>query len=80
MNMRASGKNFSVHLNATKRLVMEKIQVELTTSDTNQIEPEPCKYIFFLKYINCKKSGVIASSFKFEFTPNRSFDAEINSH
>lgn len=37
--------NLSVHINATKRLVMEKIQVELTNSDTrDNDDPEPCEF------------------------------------
>lgn len=43
--MRPPGQNLAVHLNANKRLVMEKIQVELTTNDGEENEEtEPCEY------------------------------------
>lgn len=44
--MRSASQNLAVCFNANKRLVMEKIQVELTTSNTMENnEPEPCKFI-----------------------------------
>ena len=41
-----SGQNLSVHLDAKKRIVMEKIQIELTTVKTNHTQS--CEYEFFL--------------------------------
>ncbi|XP_057331230.1 zinc finger CCCH domain-containing protein 14 [Microplitis mediator] len=75
MNMRASGKNFSVHLNATKRLVMEKIQVELTTSDTNQIEPEP----YVPRAVTDEQMGVVMSLFK-RGNDNQKFLVTLNGY
>lgn len=50
--MRTANQNLAVHFNANKRLVMEKIQVELTTTDTvKNNEPEPCRFIFLNIYI-----------------------------
>lgn len=42
--VRDVGQNLSVHLNSNKRLVMEKIQVELNT-DVSESKSKPCKYV-----------------------------------
>lgn len=42
--------NLSVHFNSNKRLVMEKIQVELNTVDNLDTEDvEPCKFYLLRK-------------------------------
>ena len=47
------GQNLSVHLNSNKRLVMEKIQVELNT-DVSESKSKSCEYnyciLFFLAF------------------------------
>lgn len=46
---REVGQNLSVRLNATKRVVMEKIQVELTNPESlSDTEPEPCKFNYLI--------------------------------
>lgn len=45
--VRDVGQNLSVHLNSNKRLVMEKIQVELNT-DVSESKSKPCEYIFII--------------------------------
>lgn len=47
--VRDVGQNLSVHLNSNKRLVMEKIQVELNT-DVSESKSKPCKCIFTLLF------------------------------
>lgn len=52
--VRDMGQNLSVHLNSNKRLVMEKIQVELNT-DVSESKSKSCEYnycilSFFLSF------------------------------
>ncbi|CAG5102486.1 Similar to ZC3H14: Zinc finger CCCH domain-containing protein 14 (Bos taurus) [Cotesia congregata] len=75
INMRTSGQNFSVHLNATKRLVMEKIQVELTTSDSNRTEPEP----YVPRAVTDEQMGVVMSLFK-RGNDNQKFLVTLNGY
>ncbi|XP_063993148.1 zinc finger CCCH domain-containing protein 14 [Diachasmimorpha longicaudata] len=58
---REIAKNLSVHLNATKRLVMEKIQVELTNLDTGvNNDPEP----YVPRSVTEEQMGVVMSLFQ----------------
>lgn len=50
--------NLSVHLNSSKRLVMEKIQIELNTVDNMDVEgpePAPCKFYLFKNMLACER-------------------------
>ncbi|XP_015124536.1 zinc finger CCCH domain-containing protein 14 isoform X2 [Diachasma alloeum] len=58
---REIAQNLSVHLNSTKRLVMEKIQVELTNPDTGvNDDPEP----YVPRSVTEEQMGVVMSLFQ----------------
>ncbi|KAF7996463.1 hypothetical protein HCN44_002095 [Aphidius gifuensis] len=60
-NAREVGQNLSVRLNATKRLVMEKIQVELTNPESlSDTEPEP----YIPRSVTDEQMGVVMSLFQ----------------
>ncbi|XP_012256699.2 zinc finger CCCH domain-containing protein 14 [Athalia rosae] len=54
------GQNLSVRLNSTKRLVMEKIQVELTTGEADIENPEP----YVPQRVTEEHMGVVMSLFQ----------------
>ncbi|KAK0180206.1 hypothetical protein PV327_005872 [Microctonus hyperodae] len=69
-SMRSASQNLAVCFNANKRLVMEKIQVELTTSNTMENnEPEPYNSSLFTdadvpRSVTDEQMGVVMSLFQ----------------
>lgn len=69
------GQNLSVYFNASKRLVMEKIQVELNTVDTTEDESKP----YIPQPVNDEHMGVVMSLFQ-RSDDNQKFLVTLNGY
>ncbi|XP_014473742.1 PREDICTED: zinc finger CCCH domain-containing protein 14 isoform X2 [Dinoponera quadriceps] len=77
-SMRDMSQNLSVHLNSTKRLVMEKIQIELNTSDNLDTEDaEPAPYV--PQAVMDEHMGVVMSLFQ-RSDDNQKFLVTLNGY
>lgn len=75
VTVREMGQNLSVHLNSNKRLVMEKIQVELNM-DLEDLKPEP----YVPQPVNEDHMGVIMSLFQKNDDSNQKFLVTLNGY
>lgn len=69
------GQNLSVHFNASKRLVMEKIQVELNTADTTEEDSKS----YVPQAVNDEHMGVVLSLFQ-KSDDNQKFLVTLNGY